>query len=184
MFNFAKKKIIENRENDDLLYEFVLTEIENKIIIKSLWAKAIAISEGIESKIEPLYMQYRVRNIKDQFIKLDIAFNDLKREALYSKIKSIFHNDEPNISIDSDSYTVVNNTHENEINEFAYEERRIKELEKAIGSSRKTQGIEKNISNIERRIDRKKDKHRFDGLSQDEKDNLMQDELDQWFKSN
>ena len=36
LFNFAKKIIIENRENDDLLYEYVLAEIENEIIIKGL----------------------------------------------------------------------------------------------------------------------------------------------------
>jgi len=90
MFNFAKKIIIENRENDDLLYEFVLTEIENEIIIKSLWAKSIAMAEGNKNKVEPLYMQYRVQNIKDQFTKLNIAYQDIKKEILFQKIKAIF----------------------------------------------------------------------------------------------
>ena len=90
MFDFAKKVIIENRENDDLLYEFTLTELENNIIVKSLWAKAIALSEGNENKIKSLYMQYRVQNIKDQFTKQNIAYSELKRELLFQKIKSIF----------------------------------------------------------------------------------------------
>ena len=88
MFNFARKKIIENRENDDLLFEYVLTELENEIVIKSLWAKAIALAEGNEKKIEPLYMQYRVQNIKDQFSKLNIAYSEIKKEVLFQKIKS------------------------------------------------------------------------------------------------
>lgn len=91
LFNFAKKIIIENIENDDLLYEYVLAEIENEIIIKGLWAKAIAMAEGNEKKIEPLYMQYRVQNIKDQFTKLNIAYSDMKKEVLFNKIKSIFN---------------------------------------------------------------------------------------------
>ena len=74
MFNFSRKKIIEHRESDNLLFEYTLTEIENGIIIKSLWAKAIALAEGDEQKIKPLYMQYRVQNIKDQFMKLNIEY--------------------------------------------------------------------------------------------------------------
>jgi len=94
MFNFIRKSIIENRENDDMLYEYVLSEIEDKIIIKSLWAKAIAKAEGNDKKIEPLYMQYRVQNIKDQFSKLNIAYSDMRKEVLFNKIKSIFFSTE------------------------------------------------------------------------------------------
>ena len=103
MFNFARKKIIEKRENDDLLYEYVLTELESEIIIKSLWAKAIALAEGNEKKIEPLYMQYRVQNIKDQFTKLNIAYNDIKKEVLFNKIKSIFSEKTKDLEIITDS---------------------------------------------------------------------------------
>ena len=98
MFNFIRKTIIENRENDDVLYEYVLSELENEIIIKSLWAKAIAKAEGNDKKIEPLYMQYRVQNIKDQFSKLNIAYSDMKKEVLFNKIKSIFFPTEPQYS--------------------------------------------------------------------------------------
>ncbi len=65
MFNFIRKTIIENRENDDVLYEYVLSELENEIIIKSLWAKAIAKAEGNDKKIEPLYsnIEYKILKI-------------------------------------------------------------------------------------------------------------------------
>ena len=92
LFNFVKKTIIENRENDDLLYEYVLSELENEIIIKSLWAKSIAMSKGNNDAIKALYMQYRVQNIKDQFTKLNIAYNDLQKEILFNNIKSMFDN--------------------------------------------------------------------------------------------
>jgi hypothetical protein len=36
-------------------------------------------------------MQYRVQNIKDQFTKLNIAYDEMKKEILFTKIKSIFH---------------------------------------------------------------------------------------------
>lgn len=102
LFNFARKKIIENRENDNLLYEYVLTELESEIIIKGLWAKAIALAEGNEKKIEPLYMQYRVQNIKDKFTKLNIAYNDMKKEVLFNKIKSIFSEKTKDLEIITD----------------------------------------------------------------------------------
>jgi hypothetical protein len=36
-------------------------------------------------------MQYRVQNIKDQFTKLNIAYDEMKKEILFTQIKSIFH---------------------------------------------------------------------------------------------
>ena len=90
MFNFIKKKVIENRENDALLFEYVLEEINKDIKINSLWAKAIAYSEGNDKKIKPLYMQYRVQSIKDEFTKRDIAYDELKRDILFYKITNIF----------------------------------------------------------------------------------------------
>jgi len=90
LFNFARKKIIENRENDDLLFEYVSIELEKEIISKSLWSKATAYSEGNKAKIRPLYMQYRVQNIKDQFTKLDIEYYEFQKEVLFEKIKNIF----------------------------------------------------------------------------------------------
>ncbi len=90
MFNYFKKIAISNRVNDEFLYEYVLNEIETDTVAKGLWAKAIAHSEGNEKKVKPLYMQYRVQDIKDEFTKKNIAYEELKRDTLYKKISSIF----------------------------------------------------------------------------------------------
>ena len=43
-------------------------------------------------------MQYRVQSIKDTFVKLEIAYADLKKAILFEKITSIFHkSEEPKI---------------------------------------------------------------------------------------
>ena len=145
MFNFAKKIIIENRENDDLLYEFVLTELENETIVKSLWAKAIAMAEGNTNKIKPLYMQYRVQNIKDQFTKLNIAYQDIKKEILFQKIKSIFIDSEVDKEVEQKVITKKEPTemdlffnpelkqeNDKSLVDTSYEEKRIKEIDKAL----------------------------------------------------
>ena len=54
MFNYFKKNAISNRANDAVLYEYVMSEIENNLKIKGLWAKAYANSNGDDNKIEPL----------------------------------------------------------------------------------------------------------------------------------
>lgn len=98
MFDTIKKALIQNREDDALLYEYVLTEIENGIRIKGLWAKAIALSEGNENKIKPLYMQYRVQSIKDEFTKLNIAYKEMTKEPLFRKIAAVFAEPTPTSS--------------------------------------------------------------------------------------
>jgi hypothetical protein len=90
MFDSIKKALIQNREDDALLYEYVLTEIENEVILKGLWAKAMALSEGNDNKIRPLYMQYRVQSIKDEFTKLNIAYKEMTRDPLFKKITAVF----------------------------------------------------------------------------------------------
>jgi len=90
MFDSFRKAIIQRREDDELLYEYVLTEIENKVIVKGLWAKAMALSDGNKDKTQSLYMQYRVQAIKDLFTKLEISYNDLKKDVLFKKISMLF----------------------------------------------------------------------------------------------
>lgn len=46
MFDGIRKIMIQSREEDELLYEYVFDEMESGEIYKSLWAKAIALSEG------------------------------------------------------------------------------------------------------------------------------------------
>lgn len=77
--------------SDELLYEFVMDEMEQESeLIKGLWAKALAHSEGNDSKAKSLYMQYRVQAIKDQLSALDIDLGDLSKEELFKTIKNGF----------------------------------------------------------------------------------------------
>lgn len=77
-------------ENDDLLYEYVIDELEEDSLIKGLWAKAIAHSEGNNDKAKSLYIQYRVQSIKDEFNSFGINYTELEKDKLFSIIKSGF----------------------------------------------------------------------------------------------
>ena len=88
MFNYFKKKAIESRVNDELLYEYVIDELEKNIKVKGLWAKAYANSDGNDNKIEPLYMQYRVQAIKDMFSSLEIIYDELPKQKLFDFISN------------------------------------------------------------------------------------------------
>lgn len=87
MFNFIKKKLIINRTQDEILYEYVLDEMEAGIKVKGLWAKAIAHSDGIEAKVISIYMQFRVQDIKDQFTALQISYEEMSRNIGYKSTK-------------------------------------------------------------------------------------------------
>jgi len=52
-------------ENDDAIYEQVMLEIEEDRKVKSAWARALAESDGDVSRVESLYIQFRVKTIKD-----------------------------------------------------------------------------------------------------------------------
>ena len=80
-------KMIQARTNDELLYEYVLEEIENDIMSKGLWGKALANSGGNTEKAKSMYLQYRVQAIKDAFASMQIAYNNLSKPALYRYIE-------------------------------------------------------------------------------------------------
>ncbi len=86
MIDYLKKKSIANRANDEILYEFVLNEIENNTVIKGLWGKALANSNGNHSNAESIYLQYRVQSIKDAFTSLEIAYHELTKPKLFQYI--------------------------------------------------------------------------------------------------
>jgi len=90
LFDKFKMNEITKRTNGEILYEYVLTELEDDIKFKGLWAKAYANSEGDANKIEPLYMQYRVQAIKDRLNALEIAYNEMSKKALFEYIKNKF----------------------------------------------------------------------------------------------
>ena len=84
MFDYFKKLAISNRANDELLYEYVLNEMENGVIVKGLWGKALANSNGNEANVKSIYMKYRVQSIKDIFTARKIGKHQVKHR--YSKI--------------------------------------------------------------------------------------------------
>jgi len=110
MFDYFKKKAIINRSNDELLYEYVLEELEKNIKVKGLWAKAYANSDGNEKGIEPLYMKYRVQSIKDAFSILQISYNEYQREQLFHFIKNKLFNEVENISLNNANETLSSKT--------------------------------------------------------------------------
>ena len=72
MFDTIKKNF--QQENDDVLYEYVMEEMESKEPLKGLWAKAIAHSEGNNNKAKSLYIQYRVQALKDECKSAGVSF--------------------------------------------------------------------------------------------------------------
>lgn len=123
MFNTLKKIAIINRANDEILYEYVLDEIEEGVRIKGLWAKALAHSDGIDAKAKSIYMQYRVQNIKDQFDALKIAYDEMSRKRLFDYIKNGFKEtvSTPNKRLQSETIEakIVNSDFNNEgINKY------------------------------------------------------------------
>jgi len=77
-------------DNDELLYEYVIDEMEESKPIKGLWAKAMAHSDGNNDKANSLYMKYRVQSIKDEFDSLGLNYIDLQKEKVFAIIKSGF----------------------------------------------------------------------------------------------
>lgn len=88
MFDTIKKNF--QQENDDLLYEYVMEEMESKEPLKGLWAKAIAHSEGNNDKAKSLYIQYRVQAVKDECKSAGVSFSKLSKEELSQTIQNGF----------------------------------------------------------------------------------------------
>lgn len=65
--------------NENEIYEQALKEIEEKIQIKSIWAKALAQSDGDTNKANSIYIQLRVNSINE----------DLTKEKQYDNDKTL-----------------------------------------------------------------------------------------------
>jgi len=87
MFDYFKKVAISSRADDELLYEFVLNEMESGVLAKGLWGKALADSDGEDSKAKSIYMKYRVQSIKDAFTAKEIAYKELTKPNLFNYIQ-------------------------------------------------------------------------------------------------
>ena len=117
MFNYFKKIAITNRANDEILYEYVMNELENNFKVKGLWAKAYANASGDDNKIEPLYMQFRVQSIKDEFTAIDIAYDELSRKQLFEFIKNGFKNTTENPIVNTRTRTIIKEKTKSQIDE-------------------------------------------------------------------
>lgn len=93
MFNYFKKKAIDSRTRDEVLYEFVLDEIEKNEVSKGLWAKAVATANGDNKKVDSLYLKYRVQSIKDAFSIIEIDYISMPKDDLFTYIQSELYKD-------------------------------------------------------------------------------------------
>jgi len=89
MFNFIKKAVIANRVEESILYEYVLDELDEGFKVRGLWGKALAMSDGDINKANSLYLQYRVQNIRDTFISLKIAYEELTKNQIKNQITKL-----------------------------------------------------------------------------------------------
>ena len=110
MFDTIKKKIISNRADDEMLYEFVLTEIEQGVVVKGLWGKAQANSGGDTANAESTYMKYRVQSIKDAFDMSKIEYDGYTRSELYSYITDQLFRNSPDMFLSPNTDRTSNYT--------------------------------------------------------------------------
>jgi|TARA_R110000787_G_scaffold13751_5_gene42861 hypothetical protein len=66
IFDKFKTQSIGARLIEEKLYEVVANELQNGVRRNGLWAKALAKSQGDESKAKALYISYRVQSLKDE----------------------------------------------------------------------------------------------------------------------
>ena len=80
--------------SDELIYEYVLSEVEEDKTIKKLWAKAIAQSEGNDKKVQSSYMLLRVEAIKKEFSTIGVDYSLLTMDELIHHIEILFFDDD------------------------------------------------------------------------------------------
>jgi len=71
-----------HNDNDEDIYLFVLRETNSNIVKESLWAKAYALSEGIENKIKPIYIRLRVDYLKHMLDQRNITYSDITKTSI------------------------------------------------------------------------------------------------------
>ena len=69
LFDKLKSKVettlADSRLEEELIYKHILEEMDSGVIRDGLYAKAMANSNGDESKAKSLYMKYRLQSVKD-----------------------------------------------------------------------------------------------------------------------
>ncbi len=76
--------------NDEVLYEYVIDEMEQQTTAKGIWAKAVAHSDGDAEKTKSLYMRYKVQSIKDSFALYGVAYDGLSKDEIGAIVKDDF----------------------------------------------------------------------------------------------
>ncbi len=76
--------------NDEVLYEYVIDEMEQQTTTKGIWAKAVAHSDGDAEKTKSLYMRYKVQSIKDSFALYGVAYDGLSKDEIGAIVKDDF----------------------------------------------------------------------------------------------
>jgi len=118
-----ENKFNQKEVSDELLYEYVMEEMEEDTnLIKGLWAKAMAYSEGNNERAKSLYMQYRVQSIQDDLRLLEIDYSEFSKEKLWDAIKNSFMSEEEKLRIKK----------ELELKQEENEEQRAREKQKEI----------------------------------------------------
>ena len=77
-FEKFRKSLAVDRMVEEKLYAEVAKELEKGIRRDGLWAKAVAKSQGIESKAKALYLEYRVQAIKDDIEIAELGYQKEK----------------------------------------------------------------------------------------------------------
>jgi len=217
MFDYFKKIAISNRADDELLYEYVLNEMESGVIIKGLWGKALANSNGNEANAKSIYMKYRVQSIKDIFTAREISYNELTKPKLFQYIQDKIlptSNDYINLSntqskmaedykVSEYEEVIYNEVAEELSNGIRKEGLWLKAIQNTDGDEAKALSLyikyrseslkaeklkvmdENRKLRAQKKIiesEKQKSKHndRFKNLTQEQKDDLMQIELDNW----
>lgn len=88
LFDNFKKETRNLRISENIIYEQVADELNKGIKKEGLWLKAIENSNGLEHKVKPLYIKYRVSSIKDEIqYQDDVAENIRKKNLEINKIQ-------------------------------------------------------------------------------------------------
>lgn len=77
-------------QRDEHIYSYVMDELNNEIKNEELWVKAYAMSEGIENKIKPLYIQYMVQKIKIVLKDLGVNYKEIDKNEISDYISNDF----------------------------------------------------------------------------------------------
>ena len=73
-------------ERDEHIYVYVMDELEDSVKNEALWIKAYANSEGNDKKIKPLYMKYRVEELKEKLKDNYINYESITKDEIYDSL--------------------------------------------------------------------------------------------------